>query len=164
MIHLAVALHSFARSRALVTALVCVICGVIGFCAAFPVHRSLEKRRSPDLLVLSVVVLIGLLAFFHRFPDALLLMIPMAWAVSTLGTSRENQGRVTLLLLLPFIAQIPDLLVRFGAHGAAHRMAYTSWWRQLLVFPCLIWLMLFQLLWLVGAVQSIGKSAERNDR
>lgn len=163
MIHLVVALHSFVDSRALVTVLVWVICGVIGLCGALPVHRSLAKGRSPDLLVLSVVVLVGLLAFFHRFPDALLLMIPMAWAVSTLGTSRENQGRVTLVLLLPFIAQIPDLLIRFEAHGHANRMAYSSWWRQILIFPSLIWLMLFQLLWLVGAVQSIGKAAERND-
>jgi hypothetical protein len=43
--------------------------------------RSLSKRR--DLLLMSAVAVLTLLAVYHRFYDAAILCLPLAWAAST---------------------------------------------------------------------------------
>ena len=65
---------------------------------------------------MSIVSVLTLLPVYHRFPDAFLLVLPMAWAVGTLGTKDDKLGRVALVLLLPFLSQVPDYLGRLGAH------------------------------------------------
>jgi hypothetical protein len=64
----------------------------------------------PDVLSLTVVTVLGLLVTYHRYYDAVLLAIPIAWACSAIGTPRWRQGVVVLALCADFILPFQSAL------------------------------------------------------
>jgi len=74
----------------------------VGVAALALVWLSRGRDPHPDLLVLAVVAVLGLLVTYHRYYDAVLLAIPIAWACSVIGTPRWCQGVVVLALCADF--------------------------------------------------------------
>ena len=68
----------------------------------------LIRGRDPDreLLALSTVAVLGLLVAYHRYYDAVILVLPIAWSFSVLGTDRWRYGLAVLLLGVDFVAPL----------------------------------------------------------
>lgn len=117
MIHLQYPLSSLIANGALAQL---VALGAVGVAALTFVwlRRGIDPR--PDLLALAVVAVLGLLVTYHRYYDAVLLAIPIAWACSVIDTPRRLQGVVVLLLSADFI-----LPFQTGLHAIQDRLP--SW-------------------------------------
>jgi len=154
LLHFPVVLFTVMKSRWLVAVVNWVVCGVLGMWTAIALFRRRPWRRadSPELLALSAIVVFSLVPTFHRFPDAVLLLFPMAWGISKLGTSSESTGRIALLLLLPFLIQPYDLIPQLYAHGIVPRTLAHVWWWQCFVRGSLVWMTLLLWCWLVVAL------------
>ena len=75
----------------------------VGLAALALVWLRRGRDPHPDLLALAIVAVLGLLVAYHRYYDAVLLAIPIAWACSVVGTPRWRQGVVVLALCADFI-------------------------------------------------------------
>jgi hypothetical protein len=75
----------------------------VGAAAALTVWLIRGRRPRHELLAISIVAVLGLLVTYHRYYDAVLLAIPIAWAFSVLGTARWRQGAIVLVLSLDFV-------------------------------------------------------------
>lgn len=84
-----------------------------------------------DLLTLAIYVTVSLLAIYNRSYSAVMLLIPLAWALGAWHDSRVRwYARATLICLLVFLAPLPAwLFARFG------REALNEAWWALLVLP-----------------------------
>ena len=71
----------------------------------------------PDLLSFGIVAVLGLLATYHRYYDAVLLVLPIAWAISTLGTSRWREGTLALVLCADFLLPAQTALNELQQRG-----------------------------------------------
>jgi hypothetical protein len=81
LINLAYLLHCFSDSRVVVGLVTYGLIGVAGVVMAWRIHG---KGRDRELLGLGIVATLGLLVIYHRTYDAVLLVFPLAWAVSVL--------------------------------------------------------------------------------
>ena len=87
--------------------------------------------------VLSFLAVITLMATYHRAYDAVLLVLPLAWA---LGPGwRYRTGRVLLVLVLVFLLPIPIILDTAARHGLIGPMIVESWVWQTLALPATAW-------------------------
>jgi hypothetical protein len=59
-----------------------------------------------DLLALAVVAVLALLVTYHRYYDAAILALPVAWGFSVQGTARWRAGAVVLVLCALFVVPI----------------------------------------------------------
>jgi hypothetical protein len=154
LLHFPVVLFTVLGSRTLVAIVNGAVCGVLGALIAVGIFRCrrLHRDDSPDLLALSAVAVFTLLPIFHRFPDAVLLLFPMAWGISKLGTPSEFSGRITVLLLLPFLIQPYDLIPQLYAHGIVPRSISHVWWWECFARGSLVWVTLLLSGWLTLAL------------
>jgi hypothetical protein len=93
----------------------------VGLAALALVWLRRGRDPHPDLLALAVVAVLGLLAVYHRYYDAVLLAIPIAWACSVIGIPRWRQGAVVLALSADFI-----LPLQSGLHEIQRRQILPS--------------------------------------
>lgn len=81
--------------------------------AALTLVWLIRGRDHEELLALSVVAVLSLLVAYHRYYDAVLLALPIAWAFSAIHGPRRRQGMAVLLLsadfILPFQTALHDL-------------------------------------------------------
>lgn len=71
--------------------------------AALTLIWLIRGHDRQDLLALSVVAVLALLVAYHRYYDAVLLALPIAWAFSALDGPRRRQGVAVLVLSADFI-------------------------------------------------------------
>lgn len=87
--------------------------GAVGVAAAALVWIIRGRHPRAELLALATVAVLSLLVAYHRYYDAVLLALPIAWGFSILGTSSWRQGAAVLVLcadfLLPFQTALHDL-------------------------------------------------------
>jgi hypothetical protein len=159
LLHLPVVLFTVMQNRWLVAIVSWLVCGALGVWTAIAIlcPRSGRRGDSPDLLALSAVVAFSLTAIFHRFPDAVLLLFPMVWGISKLGTRNESAGRITVLLLLPFLIQPYDLIPQLYAHGIVPRTIAAAWWWRCFARGSLVWVTLILSCWLTFALSRQAK-------
>jgi hypothetical protein len=74
--------------------------------------RGILRTRNPatDLLCLSIVAAISMLPMYHRLYDAILLALPLAWAVARLDDDRHHLAHLTLAVLATFLIPCELLL------------------------------------------------------
>ena len=90
---------------------------VVGVAALAFIWLRRGRDPHPDLLSLAVVAVLGLLVAYHRYYDAVLLAIPIAWACSAIGTPRWRQGVVVLALCADFTLPFQSALNSFQQRG-----------------------------------------------
>ncbi len=98
-IHLGVVLHAFTDSRLVVTALGWLV-------TAAGLGVALWRRGRPDdidrrALALGLLAVITLLPVYHRYYDALLLLLPLAWAARAWPTPQRRWAWPVVLLIAP---------------------------------------------------------------
>jgi hypothetical protein len=119
MTNLHVPLHALIENRALVTGLVFAITGLIALTFVAIWLRRREDRR--ELLILSMASSLLLLVVYHRSYDAVVLLIPVAWALDYLArcaTWRERwPALVTLACAAVFVVPGGAALALLEARG-----------------------------------------------
>jgi hypothetical protein len=78
----------------------------------------LLRGRGEDFLVLAALAMWGLLVTYHRFYDATLLSLPVAWAFRELGGPHRGWARTVLLLAVPFFVPGAVLLAQRASPGS----------------------------------------------
>jgi len=104
MINLHVALHGFIENRKIVNAMVVAVVVMLGGLFFFWPLRSWKSIRPPLLMSASMVAVLSLMFVYHRYYDAVLLLLPLAWATSQVARRRNDRaGWLMLLLIAPFM-------------------------------------------------------------
>ena len=94
-----------------------VTLGVVGSAALALLWLRRGRDARPDLLSLAVVTVLGLLVAYHRYYDAVLLAIPIAWAASSIGTPQRRWAIVVLVLSADFILPLQSIFYEIGQSG-----------------------------------------------
>jgi Glycosyltransferase family 87 len=93
--------------------------GLVGIGAMVLVSRIRGRYPARELLALSVVGVLCLLITYHRYYDAVLLALPIAWAIAALGTNLRFHGITVLLLSATFLVPFQTAMVAFAEAGLA---------------------------------------------
>jgi hypothetical protein len=88
-----------------------VAIAAVGVIALAFVWLRRGRDAHPDLLTLAMVSVLTLLVTYHRYYDAVLLVIPMAWAASALSGPSARSGFVVLLLCGGFLLPVQNLIL-----------------------------------------------------
>ncbi|MFZ1006072.1 MAG: glycosyltransferase family 87 protein [Candidatus Sulfotelmatobacter sp.] len=103
------------------------------------------KRNSQDkfdLLDLSAIVVASLLPVYHRFYDAVLLVLPLCWVFASYRKARVF-GILTLLLMAPFLIPGGTILQTMQTNGRIPSSLSGRWWWNTIVMPHEIWALFF---------------------
>jgi hypothetical protein len=136
IVNLTVLLHSFFANKALITFLNAAIVAALAGTYAWLVRRA---RFSPDaLLPISLLCALSLLPVYHRSYDAAVLVVPFAWALTSLRGPLGGAAWATLaalsLFLIPF-----DALMLAEQKLRMFRGVSQAWWWKALVAPHHAW-------------------------
>lgn len=101
-----------------------------------------RRTRGQELLDLSALAIIAFLPVYHRFMDAILLLLPLCWCVKARAPKYKPIVFVTLLLIFPFFVPGASLLATLAASGQISSYAVSSWWWNVLVLPHEAWAIL----------------------
>ncbi len=117
LINLQVLLFNFVPNGDWVNALTY---GLVG--AAAVAFAWLGRGRERELLAVSIVAVLGLLVTYHRYYDAVLLSLPIAWGVSALSGPRKHEGLAVLVLSADFLLPFQTAL-----HAMEESRAVPAW-------------------------------------
>jgi hypothetical protein len=120
---------------------------------AIAVLLILKMRMPDDVLSLSVLTILSLLPVYHRFYDASLLVLPMAWSFSKRFPEQKAIRWMYWCLILPFFVPAAAFLERAAAQSRIPRAVVQSWWWRHVVMPHEIWALLLLALLLLYAMK-----------
>jgi Glycosyltransferase family 87 len=132
-------LHTFIQQGWLVNLLVL---GFVGSQFAL-LLRAINKRVSHknELLFFSSLFVLGLLATYHRFYDAILLFLPLLWSLISWSGLQKKSARLCFFLITPFLAPGAVILKELIGSGYLPRDWESSWWWNSIVMPHQVWLL-----------------------
>ena len=84
---------------------------VVGAGALAFVWLTRGGKPGDELLSLSVVAVLGLMVTYHRYYDAVVLVLPIAWAIGVLDTERRSYGIGVLALCATYLVPIQTALI-----------------------------------------------------
>jgi hypothetical protein len=122
-----------------------------------------KGEHALELLSLATISVIALLPVYHRFYDAALLTVPLAWSIAHAAYSSRTIARLSLLLTTPFLFPGAALLEQLAAHGRVGDTITQSWWWSTIVMPHETWSLLLLsliLLYAMNAAQTGERSFE----
>jgi hypothetical protein len=162
LINLHVLLHTMIESRDAVFVLVLVLTAV----AAIAFARSAWRRgggddRGGDLAEVAFVAAWALLPFYHRWYDAGLLVLVLAWGVTALGTRQAPHARVAIVLVLTFAISPALWLTRALPHATSPPFRYSPGIEQL-VLPVQVWALVLLCVVLLHVVYRDGVERRAN--
>lgn len=108
------------------------------------IHFGRRLAREHDLLLVANVAVLSLFIGYHRFYDAALLCIPLAWAVSTACRSLHVRtlALAAVACIIPFLASGAWTLQRLGNEGRVPAAVVSSLLWDALVLRHQIWALL----------------------
>ncbi|HEX7010136.1 MAG TPA: glycosyltransferase family 87 protein [Phycisphaeraceae bacterium] len=162
LINLHVPLRAMIDEPGLVSAAVLAMVLLILLAACVLAWRS--RSRDQDLIALSLLALASLMGAYHRYYDAVLLLLPLVWALRRLEQrSLRNQPAAWVTLAAVTILAVPGavMLDLAGRRGLIPpQISQSSWW-QMLILPHQSWALLIAALALLGAmIGGRGQTAE----
>ena len=104
---------------------------LVGGAGAVLVRLGRRMSREHDPLLAANVAVLSLLAGYHRFYDAAVLCLPLAWAlaVAMRGGSLRRYATASLVCMIPFFASGGWALQRLTHEGAfPPSIAQSVWW------------------------------------
>jgi hypothetical protein len=93
LLNLQLPFYAIAQNRAAASALAWVVTAVLIAVLA------LRRKRTDNLLELSIVLILMLLPVYHRYYDAIVLMVALAWSL-------RFDAKLPLLLMIPFLLPV----------------------------------------------------------
>lgn len=150
LVNLASLLHSFLDSRIAVKAIVwtCVAAATAWSYTSVRRLRDRESRES-KLLFASVLSLLTLLMAYHRYYDAVLLALPLAWSLARLSSWPRRSAQVALMLLIPLSVSGVGALNVLIRKGWIQPRVSDQWWWGGLVMAHQVWLLCGLTVWLL---------------
>jgi len=101
-----------------------------------------RRIRQDDLLHLSAIAVMSLLPIYHRFYDAVLLVLPLCWVVASCRKARLP-AILALLLMVPFLIPGGTILQTMQTDGRIPSTLSECWWWDTIVMPHEIWALFF---------------------
>jgi len=96
--------------------------------------RAVWRDRQIGLLDLAILASATLLPVYHRFTDAGLLLLPVAWALSEMKGELRSFATGCLLLISPFLIPGAAALSEFSArYGALKKVSTSRFWDPLIL-------------------------------
>jgi hypothetical protein len=96
-----------------------------------------RRKTSTGLLEVSAVSVLSLVAVYHRFYDAALLIFPLAWMV--LVATRRTAQIAALAAVAPFFIPGPILLSQLADSGRIPAVITHGWWWNAVILPHEAW-------------------------
>jgi glycosyl transferase family 87 len=112
-----------------------------------------RRHRSSDVLAISFISVVSLIAVYHRFYDAALLIWPLAW--SLLAVRKRSTSLAVLLLIVPFFLPGAAVLDRLAVTGHIPRQWLNGWFWNDLVMPHEAWVLILLTILLLHCGRSI---------
>lgn len=101
------------------------------------IDRDREQRQ--ELLAVATIAVLALLVAYHRYYDAVLLVLPITWGISSLGTARWIQGASVLLLSADFLIPTQTALHALQQGGTLPAGLTDVWWWETVVLAQHAW-------------------------
>ncbi len=115
---------------------IAIICGL--FLLFWLNHRGIEADRH-HLLMISFLASLNLLPIYHRFYDATLLLLPIAWGLKNWDGPDRRRARWSLGLTLPFLIPGAVFLQESIRAGRLPSSIIGAWWWNSLIMPHQVW-------------------------
>jgi glycosyl transferase family 87 len=96
-----------------------------------------RRRTSSSLLDVSAISILSLIAVYHRFYDAALLIFPLAWSALVIG--KRAKAIVIFVMISPFFVPGPILLAYFAQSGRIPDAITRSWGWNAVILPHEVW-------------------------
>ncbi|MGB7600448.1 MAG: glycosyltransferase family 87 protein [Candidatus Sulfotelmatobacter sp.] len=138
LVNLSVPLFPLLHGRTLAEVSAALIFVVVLIVWVFAVRRD----RCLGLLDLAILASASLLPVYHRFMDAGILLIPVAWALSELKGELRSSAAACLLLASPFLVPGATVLHEFSDRYEMFQKLSRSWFWESLILPHEAWLIL----------------------
>jgi hypothetical protein len=106
----------------------CLLAGLLAW-------RRLRDKGGCELLALALLGVAGLMPIYHVFYDAVILVLPLAWAVRSLAGGLRPYALTAIALILPFLVSGAAALTRLAADGRLPAGWADAWWWRTLVLP-----------------------------
>jgi hypothetical protein len=106
------------------------------------VLRRRIRQDELELLDLSAIAVMSLLPVYHRFYDAVLLVLPLCWVVASYRKARLP-AILALLLMVPFLIPGGTILQTMQINGRIPSTFSEHWWWDTIVMPHEIWALFF---------------------
>ena len=122
----------------------------------------LRARAPDDLLNLSILATLSLLPVYHRFYDASLLVLPIAWTLRANAPAYSRLRKACWLLFSLFLIPGSSILERMVSDGHVALRVLSSWWWRHVLMPHEAWALLLIVIALLAAMSiRPGTAAER---
>lgn len=116
---------------------------VAAFAMLFFLPPAKRMRQTSLLHSLSMVAVLSLMVVYHRFYDAVLLLIPLAWAIDGIARARRSAlPWCALALLVPFFLNSTTALVWLRSAGHLPVWLVDCWCWEHLLLPHQGWALL----------------------
>lgn len=152
LVNLQLPVYAILGNRQMANIVAVLVALTMGFVWLFLVTRAESTRN--ELLELSALAVISLLPVYHRFYDASLLILPLAWSFVALSGRLRLLAKVSLLLILPFLVPGGSALEQLQHTGRFWALQHSRWWTSI-VMPHQAWCLLFLSLLLLQALRSV---------
>jgi len=164
MVNLQYPLHTFLDNRMLVTGVAWIFTAAAGLVYLRLLWAAGSDR--PEMLVAGIPALLCLLPVYHRYYDALLMVIPLAWAASLLypaipGKSARRMAIAVLICSAPFYVSWPWALNQLSVTGRLPQWILNSWWWNGILMLSQCWALLIMLASLMIALAGYASQSGR---
>jgi hypothetical protein len=122
-----------------------------------------QRTQGQELLHLSALATVALLPVYHRFVDAVVLLLPLCWCLTVRKPKYKQIALIVVLFELPFLVPGASLLVTLADSGHISREVASSWWWNAVVVPHEVWSVIaisFALLYAMGVSAQIRSAPE----
>ncbi len=133
MVNLQYPLYMLLGSKVLANSIALMLCGLGFVLTVLAAWRA--KFRNGRLLAYGAVSVLSLLMVYHRFYDAVLLVIPLAWAFGELSAGRRGRAIVALGLIAVYLLPGASLLFVLADRGWIPATMAETWFWRCIVLP-----------------------------
>jgi hypothetical protein len=152
LLNLQLPLYAITGSRQIATTLALLLCTAAAIVYAVRLRRGKAMTSAEELLLVAPAAVLTLLPVYHRYYDATLLIIPLAWAVAALAIpSSRRRAIIVLALIAPFALPVGWATNLIKRGYAPESFAGQSWW-QIVVMPLQVWLLVALAIVLIAAI------------
>jgi hypothetical protein len=138
------------------------ICG-LGAVAALILARR-PAGRADDLLTATPLIVVTLLASYHRNYDAGLLLVPLAWSIAAWRSSRPATAVVVFAAILPFLVPGQAALWALAHRGRIPAAISDAPWFQATAMFHQVWALLAILAAsLASSIPAVGTNAHQGE-
>lgn len=140
-----------------------IVLFVIGFVVLG--YAAARKRIDSEILLLTALIALSFVAFYHSVTDVPILLLVLSWALNDSSPGARSLKRLAFFALLLLFLPVHSFLIRAEAHVGAGMSASWSW--NLLIGPSYVWfLLLLNAVLLTAAVTGPGnvRCSQRSEK